>query len=95
MLANGTKSYDSSTRNGTSRSSLHGIYRGKVIQHLTHGYCKIFIYGIYPDVWETMPDMLPRAEQASPLFAGTNNGNGVFTYPNIGSMVWCMFANGD
>lgn len=95
MLVDDIKAYDSSMTHDTSRSSLHGIYRGKVIQHLTHGYCKIFIYGIYPDVWERMPDMLPRAEQASPLFAGTNEGNGVFTYPNIGSMVWCMFANGD
>jgi uncharacterized protein involved in type VI secretion and phage assembly len=31
----------------------------------------------------------------TPQFAGSNNGNGVFSYPNIGSTVICVFANGD
>jgi len=39
--------------------------------------------------------LIPPAEQAASLFAGTNNGSGVFTYPNIGSIVWCFFANND
>ena len=29
------------------------------------------------------------------MFAGTNEGNGVFTYPNLSSIVWCEFTNGD
>lgn len=39
--------------------------------------------------------MLPPAEQASPISFGTNSGLGVFSYPNIGSTVWCFFANED
>ena len=79
----------------SSGNKLVGIYRGTVLQHLSHGYCKILIHGVYPQEWATEPDNIPKAEQASPLFAGTNNGNGTFSYPNIGSTVWCMFANGD
>ena len=79
----------------SSGNKLVGIYRGTVLQHLSHGYCKILIHGVYPQEWATEPDNIPKAEQASPLFAGTNNGNGIFSYPNIGSTVWCMFANGD
>lgn len=29
------------------------------------------------------------------MFGGTNKGNGMFSYPNIGSVVWCFFQNGD
>ena len=76
-------------------NKLFGVYRGKVVQHLTHGYCKIYIPGVYPEEWKDKPQLLPLAEQATALFGGTNNGNGVFTYPNIGSIVWCMFANND
>lgn len=79
--------------NGQGR--LTGFYRGEVIQHLTHGYCKIFIPSVYPDDWKDKPEMLPPAEQASSLFAGTNNGSGEFTYPNLHSVVWCFFANED
>ena len=39
--------------------------------------------------------MLPSARQASPIFTGCHNGNGMFSYPNIGSTVVCMFINGD
>ena len=76
-------------------NKLFGVYRGQVIQHLTHGYCKIYIPGIYPEEWKDTPQLIPPAEQAASLFAGANNGSGVFTYPNIGSIVWCFFANND
>ena len=76
-------------------NKLFGVYRGKVVQHLTHGYCKIYIPSVYPEEWKDKPQFLPPAEQAASLFGGTNNGSGVFTYPNIGSIVWCMFANND
>lgn len=79
----------------TSGNKLVGMFRGKVLKHLPHGYCKIMVHGVYPQDWEAQPDMLPSAEQASILFGGTNQGNGVFSYPNIGSSVWCWFANGD
>lgn len=79
----------------SSGNKLAGVYRGTVLQHLSHGYCKILIHGVYPQEWASQPDNIPKAEQASPIFAGTNNGNGTFSYPNISSTVWCMFANGD
>ena len=55
----------------------------------------MFIPGVYPDESEANPDTLPPAEQAAPLFGGANLGNGSFSYPNIGAIVWCMFQNGD
>jgi len=27
----------------------YGIYLGKVMQHLSHGLLKVYIYGIYPE----------------------------------------------
>ena len=76
-------------------NKLAGIYLGTVIQHCTHGYCKIWIPSVHPHEWCTQPDKLPAASQATSIFGGTNNGSGVFTYPNIGSIVYCFFANGD
>ena len=75
--------------------SLHGFYRGTVIQQLEHGLCKIYVYGVYHKSFIDNPDRLPIAEPATPLFGGGNNGNGLFSYPNIGSTVWVFFANGD
>lgn len=74
---------------------LNGFYRGKVLEHMSNGMCKVFVYGVYPDEWQNSPEKLPPAEQASALFAGSNMGNGVFSYPNLGATVWCFFANGD
>lgn len=82
-------------QNSQPINNCHGIYLGKVIQHLSHGQLKVYIHGIYPAEWETNPDLLPICMQVTPQFAGSNNGNGVFSYPNIGSTVVCMFANGD
>ena len=76
-------------------NKLTGFYRGIVIQHCTHGYCKIWIPSVYADSQKDAPETLPIAEQASGIFGGTNTGSGVFSYPNIGSIVWCFFANGD
>jgi uncharacterized protein involved in type VI secretion and phage assembly len=74
---------------------LFGVYFGKVLKHLPHGRCKIFIPVAYSEKYEDEPERLPSARQASPLFAGSYDGNGVFTYPNIGSTVLCFFLNGD
>lgn len=74
---------------------LCGVYLGKVLKHLPHGRCKIFIPSVYAEKYEDKPDLLPSAQQAAPLFAGSNAGNGVFSYPNIGATVWCLFVNGD
>lgn len=80
------------TRNGLR---LTGFYRGQVIQHLDGGRCKVFVPGVYPDRYADSPDDLPPAEQAAPLFGGTCLGNGTFSYPNIGTVVWLFFENED
>lgn len=72
-----------------------GVYLGVVIQHLTHGQLKVYIQGVYPEEWQAKPELLPICHQVVPQFAGSHNGNGVFSYPNIGATVVCMFANGD
>ena len=76
---------------------LYGFYRGVVLKHLSNGRCKIWIPTVYPDEWNSYDkaDLLPSAEQASSLAFGANNGNGVFSYPNIDSIVWCFFERGD
>lgn len=72
-----------------------GIFFGKVLKHLPHGRCKIYIPMAYSEEFKKKPDQLPSARQATPIFAGNHDGNGVFSYPNIGSTVLCMFLNGD
>ena len=72
-----------------------GIYLGTVVQHLTHGQLKVYIQGIYPQEWAETPALLPICQQVTPQFGGSHDGNGTFSYPNIGSTVVCMFANGD
>ena len=76
---------------------LYGFWRGKVLKHLSNGKCKIWIPAVYPKEWNSYEkaDLLPDAEQASSLSFGANNGNGVFSYPNINSIVWCFFERGD
>lgn len=76
-------------------SKCFGVYLGTVVQHMTHGQLKVHIQGIYPDEWFNKPSMLPTCRQITPQFAGSHDGNGTFSYPNIGSTVVCMFANGD
>lgn len=79
------------------RNHCSGFFRGKVVQRSSnkHGLLKIWIPGVYPEEWEDQPAKLPDAEPASPLFAGCCDGNGMFSYPNIGSTVWCFFQNED
>lgn len=80
----------------TQYTRLQGLYKGTVVQHLRSGRCKIFIPGIYPEEWGTTAiNKLPPAEQISPMFAGSFGGNGVFSYPSLGSIVACGFWNGD
>lgn len=73
----------------------YGMYLGTVLQHLTHGMLKVHIQGIYPEEWAQSPEKLPICHQITPQFGGSHDGNGVFSYPNIGATVACMFANGD
>ena len=74
---------------------LSGFFKGIVVEHCANGKCKVFIPGVYPDYLESNPDALPEAEQITPLFGGSNKGNGIFSYPNIGSIVLCGFYNED
>lgn len=77
------------------RNVLNGFYRGQVIKHCSNGKCKIWIPGVYVEEAIAHPEILPDAEQAAPLFGGSSNGSGVFTYPRINAIVWCFFQNGD
>lgn len=74
---------------------LSGFFKGKVVKHCDFGKCKIWIPGIYPDDLEEKPEKLPDAIQVAPMFGGSFKGNGVFSYPNIGSIVVCGFLNED
>ena len=88
---------------------LSGFFKGIVVKHCYdikeesgnqitksgNGKCKIFIPGVYADDLQSNPDSLPDAEQISPLFGGSWNGNGMFSYPNLGSVVICGFYNED
>lgn len=74
---------------------LFGLYRGKVVRHLNRGMLKVYVPGVHPPEWESQPQYLPDCEQSTPLFAGNANGNGMFSYPNVGAIVLCMFFNGD
>jgi len=87
------------TQNTTTGNKLIGFYRGKVLARSKNGkgFLKVFIPGVYPEEFNNLDKAtnLPDCEQASPLFGGCNDGNGMFSYPNEGSVVWCFFQNGD
>lgn len=76
---------------------LYGCFRGTVLKHLSNGECKIWIPSVYPDELSAFEnaDKLPSAQQATSLAFGASNGNGVFSYPSIGTTVWCFFERGD
>lgn len=81
---------------------ITGFQRGIVKAHSDFGRCKIFWPAVMHREWndDDKIDSLPDAEQATSLFMfgssnSSNNGNGVFSYPEIGSIVWGFFENGD
>ena len=78
-----------------SGNRCQGLYRGVVVKHLQHGRLKVFVYGVYPEEYINQPDYLPICEQITPLWGGTYQGNGSFSYPNIGSTVFIQFLNDD
>lgn len=79
-----------------NQNQFFNNFRGEVKTHEANGFCRIFIPGIYPDEWGTTSvQNLPIAEPAQPLFAGGNDSNGTFQYPDIGSVVWLFFEYGD
>ena len=79
--------------------SYNGFYRGCVIEHGECGTCRIWIPEVHPAAWRNEPKLIPLAEQAQPLAAfGSQSGGifgGVYTYPAVGSYVWCFFINGN
>lgn len=79
-------------------TKIVGFYRGEVLKHCEKGNCKIFWPGVNPMDWKLPEniDLLPEAEQAAPLFGSSFIDNsGVYFYPDIGSIVWGFFENGD
>ena len=76
-----------------SARKFYGFYRGTVLKQLNNGYCLIEIPGILQFKPENI-ESLPPAEPAQGICGGPANG-GTFSYPDIGSNVWCFFANGD
>lgn len=74
---------------------LSGLFRGKVLRHLPHGKLKVWIPGVYSQNSVSSPESLPTAEIMTPIFGGNLCSNGVFSYPNVGSIVICTFLNGD
>lgn len=81
--------------NNEQGKKLSGFFMGKVVKHLSQGMCKVYIPGVYPPTLEKEPDKLPDALQVAPMFGGSFKGNGVFSYPNLGSTVMCGFLNED
>jgi hypothetical protein len=72
----------------------YGFYRGEVVQLLNNGFCRIRI----PDILESIDgniNTLPPAEPAQTIGGGANTVNGTFTYPALGSIVWCFFEGGN
>lgn len=81
----------------TQGNKLGGWFLGTVVRHCVanNGMCKVFIHGVYSDTLKNDPESIPDALQITPLFGGSNDGNGIFSYPNIGSTVLCGFLNED
>lgn len=81
----------------TQGNKLTGWFLGTVVMHCpeSNGMCKVFIPGVYPDNIKDDPTKIPDALQITPLFGGSVEGNGIFSYPNLGSTVLCGFLNED
>lgn len=77
-----------------NKTKYYGFYRGKVVQLLSHGFCRIEIPAILERV-DGDPNTLPLAEPAQTIGGGGNTLNGTFTYPAKNSIVWCFFEGGN
>ena len=81
---------------------FYGQYRGVVADNSGKlGKVKIFVYGVYPEIFMSMPIDLPWAEPAQGLFGGNFTGDGLNTetgisgWPKVGAHVWVFFECGD
>lgn len=75
--------------------SYDRIYRGVVVDNVDpskFGRVKINIFGMYDGI---SVSNIPWAAPAFPVGFGAGNGYGQFSVPEIGSMVFCFFEQGD
>ena len=78
------------------QTKFYGMYRGIVhdnLDPLQVGRCKISVFGVYPPELEKSGN-LPWAIYADPLMGGSADVGGFFV-PEIGSLVWVFFEQGD
>lgn len=74
---------------------FNGIYRGLVINNLDPTYlCNIQVR-VYPMLAQVEDSNLPWAVPATSIFSGAGDGFGSVSIPEIGTMVFVFFENGD
>jgi hypothetical protein len=74
----------------------NGIYRGKIVDNidpLMLGRCKIQVYPMFSEITEA--ESLPWCVPMYPIVEGSGSSIGYFAVPDIGTMVFCMFEEGD
>lgn len=76
-------------------NKARGFYRGTVLKVNDDGTCKVFVPGIYNNVYSLSADYLPTAYRADPLIGPGTGKDGFYTLPLSGSVVWCFFENED
>jgi hypothetical protein len=75
---------------------LPDLYVGKVVDNSGElGQCKVFVPGVYPDAYESVPVMLPWCIPLMPLFAGNQGSTGVSGSPRKGALLAVMFIEGN
>ena len=89
----GIVTYNSNYVDGTAKESA-STTEAKTDEELK-GRCKVFVYGVYPEIFLGEPAKLPWAEPAYPIFGGNADGVGVNSVPKEGSHVWVFFEQGD
>lgn len=79
---------------------IPGIFEGQVVKHDTSMYMgvKIWVPGLHTEDYltdEKSIDKLPTARAVAPLFGNCDGNSGMFTYPAIGTFVYCFSIDGD
>jgi hypothetical protein len=94
-----------STLNSREHLEFQMIYRGTVVDNYDpeiKGRCKLYVPGVYPEVFRNDPSSLPWAEPVMPLYGGNfhnslsgslNMETGVTTIPHVGAELWTFFEN--
>jgi len=78
-------------------NKVPGIFEGQVVKHDTSVYMgvKIWVAGLHPESYLQDTDKLPTARAVTPLFGNCDGNSGMFTYPAIGTFVFCFSIDGD